>query len=305
VKEESKRAADEYNRIHADDLYRRPNKRKSEPARKRKERHEISNKTLHNYYRLFHNIMAAAVRWQYIDKNPVASVKAPKLPKYEAAFYEYEDVKILIDKLQELPDDQLKYKVGIMLTLSTGIRLGELAGLMWECIDLEGNKIHIKKSRSYSYMEGTIEKDPKTYSSIRRIAIPPQISRLLRIYQIQQLKMKLACGELWHDTGYLLVQNNGEPMHPYTTARWFADFIEDQNLKKITFHQLRHTSATLLLDSGLNITALSKRLGHAKTSTTLNIYAHALKYADHEAANAMGTIMFEPKDLVEKTEQTI
>jgi integrase len=81
-------------------------------------------------------------------------------------------------------------------------------------------------------------------------------------------------------------------MHPYSTSRWFTAFLERENLRKITFHQLRHTSATLLLDSGINITALSKRLGHAKTSTTLNIYAHALKGADAAAGITMGDILY-------------
>ena len=76
-------------------------------------------------------------------------------------------------------------------------------------------------------------------------------------------------------------------MYPLTPSKWFSDFIERKGLKKIAFHQLRHTSATMLINAGLNIRALSARLGHSNTSTTLNIYSHALKSTDKIAAEKM------------------
>ncbi|URZ14082.1 site-specific integrase [Clostridium felsineum] len=77
-----------------------------------------------------------------------------------------------------------------------------------------------------------------------------------------------------------------------TPSKWFSKFLRKNNLKPITFHQLRHTSASLLINENINIREISKRLGHSNTSTTLNIYSHALKSADKDAADKLNTIIF-------------
>jgi integrase len=82
-------------------------------------------------------------------------------------------------------------------------------------------------------------------------------------------------------------------MYPYTFTKWFPKFLEKHGLRRITFHQLRHTSATLLINAGENVRTVSARLGHSNTSTTMNIYAHALKSADRNAADKIANYLFE------------
>ncbi len=92
-------------------------------------------------------------------------------------------------------------------------------------------------------------------------------------------------------------------MFPDTISKWFSKFIKRNNLKKITFHQLRHTSASILINEGINLKEVSSRLGHSKPSTTMDIYSHVLKTADKIASDAIEKIIFKSKDLTENTEE--
>jgi integrase len=91
-------------------------------------------------------------------------------------------------------------------------------------------------------------------------------------------------------------------MHPNTISKWFSKFLVDNNLKKITFHQLRHTSASVLLQEGINVREVSKRLGHSNTSTTWNIYSHVLKSADQGASDVMEKVMFKNAEIAKKNQ---
>ena len=91
---------------------------------------------------------------------------------------------------------------------------------------------------------------------------------------------------------YIYTQWNGIPINPQTPGKWFDKIVNKYDLRIISFHELRHTSATLLISQGENIRALSNRLGHAETSTTMNIYAHSLKSADKFAASKLENLMF-------------
>jgi integrase len=117
------------------------------------------------------------------------------------------------------------------------------------------------------------------------------IIKLLKEYRRWQIETKLSLGDQWVDTDRLFTTWNGNPIHPDAITSWFAGFIKRSGLKKVTLHSLRHTNATLMIADGVDIRTVSNRLGHANTSTTLNIYAHALKSRDSEA--------------VEKLEQTL
>lgn len=108
--------------------------------------------------------------------------------------------------------------------------------------------------------------------------------KLLKEYKRKQLECKLRLGDKWIETNRLSIKWNESPMHPDTITKWFRQFLEDKNLPYITFHGLRHTHAALLISQGLDVQTVSNRLGHAQTSTTLNIYAHSFAKMDKEAS---------------------
>ncbi|KNF06980.1 site-specific recombinase XerD [Gottschalkia purinilytica] len=272
--------------MHIIDFY---NLLQENSVRKDGKKGRLSNNTISHYHRLLKNIFGTAVKWQLIPINPLENVDPPKIKKREANYYNEEEVKQLIEALQ---DEELKYRCAIMITLASGLRLGELMGLKWECVDFKNNTIEIVRANQYLVNKGTFTKDTKNESSNRIIALPQSVMDIIKEYKKEQNENRLKCGEMWNDTDFMFTQWNGLPMHPSTPSGWFGKFLRRKGLKKITFHQLRHTSATILINAGLNIKALSARLGHSNTSTTLNIYSHALKSADKTAAEKMQNIMF-------------
>lgn len=254
---------------------------------------KISNSTIMHYHRLLRKMFNDAIKWQLITDNPVNRIDPPKPKKPRTDYYDEEEIKELLEALKE---EDVKYQAAVMITISAGLRIGELMGLKWKHIDFKNSTIEIEQASQYLPGEGTFTKDPKNESSNRIISMPRPTMRILKIHETNEKEKMLKCGELWEGgnfkDSFILTQWNGNPMYPGTPSKWFSNFIKRKGLKKITFHQLRHTSATMLIHAGLNIRALSARLGHSNTSTTLNIYSHALKSADEVAAEKMENIMF-------------
>lgn len=91
---------------------------------------------------------------------------------------------------------------------------------------------------------------------------------------------------------YVLIQDNGEPIHPQSVSRWFERFCARNDLPKISLHKLRHTSASILIESGASITTVSQRLGHSQISTTLDVYSHQIKKRDAVAAEDLGKVLY-------------
>ena len=111
--------------------------------------------------------------------------------------------------------------------------------------------------------------------------------QLLKSYRSYQALERLRVGDRWVDTDRLFTQWNGEPIYPDTVTDSFAKFLKRHDLPKVTLHSLRHSNATLMIAEGADIRTVSNRLGHAQTSTTLNIYSHALKSRDQDAADKL------------------
>ena len=189
-----------------------------------------------------------------------------------------------------LQAEPLKYRTAIMLTLYTGMRRGELCGLNWSDIDFDNKLVTINKSVLYSAEKGVYEDTTKTKSSNRSINIPSDMIKLLKQYQAEQLQLRLSMGDIWINSGKIFTSENGGLINPDTLSTWFKKFIKRHNLPDIHYHSLRHTAATLLIAGGVDIATVSKRLGHADKSTTLNIYTHAIKSADKEAADKLQDI---------------
>lgn len=109
--------------------------------------------------------------------------------------------------------------------------------------------------------------------------------------QIWQKERRLEAGDRWQDTGFVFTTWNGIPMHPDTISAWFTDFVRRNNLPEATIHSLRHTNITLMIAAGVPLRTVARRGGHAQTSTTSNIYAHAIQSVDELAADAIADIL--------------
>lgn len=236
----------------------------------------LSKKTILEHHRLISSMLHKAVYWQLIPFNPADRVQPPKASRAKRRFYDDEQCKILVNSLNELQENEIKYKVAIILDVFTGARLGELAGLEWSDIDFKNKEIAINKASQYLPEMGVYTKEPKTSSSYRNVSIPDSVIEMLEEYKIWYNKQKELCGEFWNDSGRLFVQDDGKPMHPDTISKWFGKFIRRIGLPVINFHGIRHTNATLLISQNVDVAVVAARLGHAQISTTFNFYVHPL-----------------------------
>jgi len=197
-----------------------------------------------------------------------------------------------------------QYKVFYSLALFCGLRKGELLALTWNDIDFKERFLKINKSVGKSE-NGIAVKNPKTKTSIRRVPIPEEIMPLIRSYQREYKELKLMLGTYWKGNGNIFIREDGQLMGYSTPYQFFLRHIDRHNewvinnedleerekikktLPKIPLHGLRHSCATLLNYLGTDIVTIAKTLGHAQTSTTLNIYAHSFEEQSRVASDKM------------------
>lgn len=251
----------------------------------------LSGKTILEHHRLLRAMLHKAVYWQLIVANPAERVQPPKARKPKRKSYDDEQTKILLENLELLSSEDTKYKVAIILTVFTGVRLGELIGLEWTDVDFKNGIISINRSSQYLADMGVFTKVPKTESSIREIAIPEFIISLLEEYKLWYEEQKSIYGELWTNSDRLFVQSDGKPMHPSTISKWFVKYVGQIGLPVINFHGLRHTNASLLVAQNIDIAVISARLGHAQISTTLDFYVHPLLSHNRKAGYALENLL--------------
>ncbi|ERI92125.1 site-specific recombinase, phage integrase family [Clostridiales bacterium oral taxon 876 str. F0540] len=262
----------------------------------------LSERTILYHHRLISSILTSAVQWQFIFSNPAARVKPPKVERKEAKHFDVEQVDYIFMLLE---NEHIKYKTMIYLCIFGGMRAGELNGLEWTDIDWNNNTLRINRASQYLPGTGTFTKSTKNESSERLIALPDIAMSVLRQYKLWQNGERKTLGNLWVDSNRIFTKANGESIFPHTLGKWFSKFIKrhndtimrDDNIPKedkekylldnVNFHGLRHTNATLLIGQGVDIATVSKRLGHAEVSTTLNIYTHTLQKADRSAADKL------------------
>lgn len=251
----------------------------------------LSRKTILEHHRLLRAMLHKAVYWQLLVNNPAERVQPPKVHKPKRRYYDDEQCKFLLEHLEQLNADNIKYKVAIIITIFTGVRLGELMGLEWDDIDFRNGIISINKASQYLSDKGVFTKEPKTESSIREVAIPTFVISLLEEYKLWYEEQKSLYGELWHDSDRLFVQADGKPMHPSTISKWFVKYVGQIGLPVINFHGLRHTNATLLISQNIDVAVVAARLGHAQITTTFNFYVHPIISHNKSAGNVLQNLL--------------
>ena len=251
----------------------------------------LSGKTILEHHRLLRAMLHKAVYWQVIVSNPAERVQPPKAKKPKRKYYDDDQCKKLLENLEQLDEEQIKYKTAIILTVFTGVRLGELMGLEWNDIDFRNGIVSINRSSQYLADTGVFTKVPKTESSIREVAIPDFVISLLEEYKLWYEEQKSLYGELWIDSNRLFVQADGKPMHPSTISKWFVKYVDQIGLPVINFHGLRHTNATLLIAQNIDVAVVAARLGHAQITTTFNFYVHPIIAHNKKAGFALENLL--------------
>jgi len=275
------------------------------------ERHDYSSGTLRRIYNIISSSLTQAVYWQIIYDNPCRRVKPPKMERSEKVkSFNLEEAKrflAFLDEPYKTPhgaksdyyDEKavpLQYKAIFYLAMFCGFRRGEILALTWDDIDFKNNTIRISKSLSFKSGIAVID-TTKNRTSNRIVSAPDSCIDLLHQLKSEQLQNRFLLGSYWRGEGNIFSQDNGYWMYKDSPNQRFKATIErynethDDKLPEITLHGLRHTMATLMIAQGEDIKTVSSRLGHADTSTTLDIYTHAIKNRDQEASNNLERIL--------------
>lgn len=247
----------------------------------------LSENTILHHYTLIGNILNKAVEWEYISKNPNTKIEKPKLRKHIPKYYNIEQLEKLKKALEK---ESLKTRTLLTLAIDSGARRGELTGLDWDDIDFINCTININKT-TQTVNGKIIEKFPKTDSSIRIVPITKKTIELLELYRAEQLETEKLLGKKWTKTKKVFTSAFGGPMSPRMPSDILERVLEKNNLPKICFHELRHTSVSLLINSGIDAQIVSKRVGHSSVSTTTNIYSHIFQSTELKAVKAMTEIL--------------
>lgn len=247
-----------------------------------------SDKTIQHFYALISTALNKAVDWEYIASNSNKKIEKPKVKLKEKEYYNREEVEQLIKALDK---ESLKYQALIFLALDSGARRGEITGLTWEDIDFINGTININKTTQYVKEYGIYEKSTKSETSNRIVNITEKTLNILKKYKKEQLEKRLKLGSKWEGSKRVFTTEFGGDMHPDTPSQIFEKIIKKHNLKRISFHGLRHTSISLLISLGVPLQQISRRAGHSSLAITDSVYSHIYDKDKIETANKINNIL--------------
>ncbi|OKI49085.1 tyrosine-type recombinase/integrase [Streptomyces sp. MJM1172] len=174
------------------------------------------------------------------------------------------------------------------LALRTGLRKGELLGLHWEDLDLDSGTASIHRSLQRTRTGGLTTLHTKTRASERRIALPTECINSLKSHRERQEEERNATKVGWKDSGLIFTTPTGGPLDPANMTRRFGRLLERAGLRRIRFHDLRHSTATLLLEQGVELVVVKELLGHAHIGVTAGVYAHVRLRLQRQAIDTLG-----------------
>ncbi|WP_230321277.1 tyrosine-type recombinase/integrase [Planococcus salinarum] len=240
----------------------------------------------HNTIRKIHSILVnsfdRAVKYELIAKNPAKLVEAPREMKNEVTVWDLDEVWKFLNVAKDSP-----YYMVYLIALNTGMRQGEILGLSWNEVDFESKQI--KVTQTLRNDGKVINPTTKTAAGRRSIAVPEELTIALKRFKTLENTEE---NEYINKENLVLPSEAGSPINPSNLRRNFMSLINRAGVKKIRFHDLRHTHATLLLMQGVHPKIVSERLGHADTRMTLDRYSHLLPSMQKETAQKFGELLY-------------
>lgn len=244
----------------------------------------ISRRTTKLIHSVLHRALVMAQRQGLIIRNPSQVVEVPRVIRHEMVVLDDTQVRQFLITARGRRLETLYH-----LAFTTGMRQGELLGLMWKDIDWAGCVIHVSRQLQRIRNQGLKFVEPKTQSGNRLIQFGPETLRQLMEHRRRQ-DQERAHGK-WQDLDMVFASTIGTPMDLRNIHRDFKDILHDAGLPNMRFHDMRHTAATLMLLHGIPLLVVSRRLGHAKPSITLDIYGHYLPGMQGMAASLMDELV--------------
>ena len=250
----------------------------------------VSANTVIHYHAVIHRALKYAVKIKTIQSNPAVNVERPRKEKFIGSFYDKKEINTLFDIIQGHP-----LEVAIKLAAFYGLRREEIIGLKWTAIDFENNTLTIQHTVTECNLDGkhieVASDTAKTDSSLRTMPLVTNFREMLLAKKEKQEHYRKLCGRSYckEYLDYIFVNEMGERWKPRYLSDGFKRILEQNGLRRIRFHDLRHTCASLLLANNVPMKKIQEWLGHSDLSTTANIYAHLDFQSKISSAEAMLT----------------
>ena len=249
---------------------------------------KLSPQSVKHALRCLHIALACAVKWQLIPRNPADGVDAPSAPRIEMRTFDVDQAQRF---LAATGAEGLKWTAFFTVSMTTGLRLGEIIGLRWVDVDLDRGVLRVQQAIQRLNKVGIIVKPPKTAGSRRPIAIGADVVSLVRKHRVSQAATRLQMGPIWKESGLVFPSETGSPLCDKTIRTVFTRTCERAGVPRIRLYDLRHTAASLLLAGGTHPKIVAERLGHSTVNLTLNTYSHVLPTLQADAAETMDRLL--------------
>jgi integrase len=248
----------------------------------------VKASTVIHYHSVIHKALKYAVKIDLIPVNPASKIERPRMERFVGSFYDSNEINRLFEMVRgsnlELP---------VLLGAFYGLRRSEIVGLKWSAIDFDNNSLVIRHTVTSFSIDGKYlihaSDSTKNKSSMRTLPLVPAFKEKLVIAMEQQKINRKLCGRSYSNDylDYICVNELGVRLRPEYLTMAFPRLLEKNGLRRIRFHDLRHSCASLLLANNVPMKQIQDWLGHSDFSTTANIYAHLDYNSKLSSAQAM------------------
>lgn len=251
---------------------------------------KVKPNTVIHYHAVIHSALKYAVKTDMLLQNVADKVDRPKKNDFQPVFLSAEEIQKMFEALRGT-----RLELPVLVAAFYGFRRGEVLGLKWDAIDFERGTISIKRTVTFTKADGTYreveQQSAKTKSSLRTLPLVGSFrDYFMQVKEAQELNKKV-CGNCYNYEydGFVFVDEMGERMKMNYLTSAFPKFLERHGLRRMRFHDLRHSCASLLLANGVPLKHIQEWLGHSDFTTTANIYAHLDYSSKITSALAMET----------------
>jgi len=254
-----------------------------------------SPQTVKHLLRVLRQMLNHAVDWGYIRQNPAKKVKDPRVPKREMDFLTAEEAGQFLGKVPA------KWYPFFLTAITTGLRLGELLAMKWGNLDWNSGRYFVREnlSRARGDYQGGFS-STKTEGSTQPVDLTPACLETLEEHHRRQAEEKLKAGSEYEDLDLIFATSKGTPLDQKNIVhRQFHATLEAAGLRRIRFHDLRHTCATLLINQGISPKYIQRQLRHTSIETTFDRYGHLFPETNQEATRKLDAALLgeRPQDL--------
>ena len=255
----------------------------------------VSPGTVIHYHAIIHSALKYAVKTDMLVQNVADKVDRPKKNSFQPVFLSAEEMQKMFEALRGT-----KLELPVLVAAFYGFRRGEVLGLKWDAIDFERGTISVIRTVTTITVEGKQmeieQQSAKTKSSLRSLPLVSNIREKLLALREQQKENRRVCGNCYSKKydGYVFVDAMGNIFNPRSVTANFSKLLEQNGLRHIRFHDLRHSCASLLLANDVPLKQIQEWLGHSDIGTTANIYSHLDYKSKITSANVMDNILTLP-----------